>query len=257
MAFNLFEAPDYYGGLLGEEATQKLQNRALTTGLINAALGYIAQPKNQRYGSALPYLGKALAGGYQAGQETIRSGLTDFENQQKIAEMQRKQKQQQALQGMLSGITDPNERLLAELNTEAYVTNKLKPRERKVEKVGNQLVDVSGETPSVLFTGENQPNDTAFIKNYEYAVSKGYQGSPADWQKLTIETAQQYQQPFKAAEQERQDIETAYRYGKPPASSPKSATMQDVSDTARATGKTTAQVIQDLKARGITVQGAK
>jgi hypothetical protein len=154
MAFNLFEAPEYYQGLLGEDATKKLQNRALTTGLVNAAIGYLAQPKTGGYGSALPYLGRALAGGLQAGQETIRSGLTDFETQQKIAEMQRKQKQQQALQGMLSGITDPNERLLAELNTEAYVTNKLKPRERKVEKVGRQLVDVTGDTPTVLFTGE-------------------------------------------------------------------------------------------------------
>jgi hypothetical protein len=154
MAFNLFEAPEYYQGLLGEDATKKLQNKALTTGLINAAIGYIAQPKTGGYGSALPYIGRALAGGLQAGQETIRSGITDYETQQKIAEMQRKQKQQQALQGMLSGITDPNERLLAELNTEAYVTNKLKPKERKVEKVGRQLVDVTGDTPTVLFTGE-------------------------------------------------------------------------------------------------------
>jgi hypothetical protein len=33
--------------------------------------------------------------------------------------------------------------------------------------------------------------------------------------------------------------------------------MQDVADTAKATGKTTSQVIQDLKSRGIKVQGAK
>ena len=96
MAFNLFEAPDYYGGLLGEEATQKLQNKALTTGLINAAIGYLAQPKNQGYGSALPYLGRALAGGYQSGQETIKSGLQDYMTQQQIAEMKRKQEMQKA-----------------------------------------------------------------------------------------------------------------------------------------------------------------
>ena len=104
MAFNLFEAPDYYGGLLGEEATQKLQNRALTTGLINAALGYIAQPKNQRYGSALPYLGKALAGGYQAGQETINSGLQDYMTQQKLAEMKRQQDQRKAFEAAVPNL---------------------------------------------------------------------------------------------------------------------------------------------------------
>jgi hypothetical protein len=96
MAFNLFEAPEYYQGLLGEDATKKLQNRALTTGLINAAIGYIAQPKTQGFGSALPYLGRALAGGLQAGQETIKSGLTDYETQQKIAEMQRQRKAREA-----------------------------------------------------------------------------------------------------------------------------------------------------------------
>jgi hypothetical protein len=104
MAFNLFEAPDYYGGLLGEEATNKLQNRALTTGLINAALGYIAQPKNQRYGSALPYLGKALAGGYQAGQETINSGLQDYMKQQQVAEMKRQQQQRAARQDIAQNL---------------------------------------------------------------------------------------------------------------------------------------------------------
>jgi len=183
MAFNLFEAPDYYGGLLGEEATHKLQNKALTTGLINAALGYIAQPKNQRYGSALPYLGKALAGGYQAGQETIRSGLTDYETQQKIAEMQRKKQQQEALQGMIGGITDPNERLFAQLAPEQYVASKFKPRERKVEKVGNQLVDITGETPSVLFTGTETGNQPSAVQEYNFARGQGYKGSFEDWKK--------------------------------------------------------------------------
>ena len=104
MAFNLFEAPEYYTGLLGEEATQKLQNKALTTGLINAALGYIAQPKNQRYGSALPYLGRALAGGYQAGQETIKSGLQDYMTQQQVADMKRKQQQLKQRQELAQGL---------------------------------------------------------------------------------------------------------------------------------------------------------
>lgn len=156
MAFNLFEAPEYYQGLLGEEETKKLQGRAMTTGLVNAAIGYLAQPKTMGYGSALPYIGRALAGGLQSGQETIRSGLQDYETQQKLAEMKRKQGQQQRMQDMLGGITDPNERLLAELAPEQYVASKLKPKERKVEKIGNQIVDITGDTPNVLFTGEKE-----------------------------------------------------------------------------------------------------
>ena len=183
MAFNLFEAPEYYQGLLGEDATKKLQNRALTTGLINAAIGYLAQPKNQGYGSALPYLGRALAGGLQAGQETIKSGITDYETQQKIADMQRKKQQQDALQGMIGGITDPNERLFAQLAPEQYVTSKLKPRERKVEKVGNQLVDITGETPSVLFTGTETGNQPSAVQEYNFARGQGYKGSFEDWKK--------------------------------------------------------------------------
>jgi hypothetical protein len=109
MAFNLFEAPEYYQGLLGEEATKKLQNRALTTGLVNAAIGYLAQPKTGGYGSALPYIGRALAGGLQSGQETIRSGLQDYETQQKLSEMQRKQKEQKVREETLKdlSVTDP------------------------------------------------------------------------------------------------------------------------------------------------------
>jgi hypothetical protein len=183
MALNIFEAPEYYQGLLGEDATKKLQNRALTTGLINAAIGYLAQPKNQGYGSALPYLGRALAGGLQAGQETIRGGLTDYETQQKIADMQRKKQQQDALQGMIGGITDPNERLFAQLAPEQYVTSKLKPRERKVEKVGNQLVDITGETPSVLFTGTETGNQPSAVQEYNFARGQGYKGSFEDWKK--------------------------------------------------------------------------
>lgn len=156
MAFNLFDTPDYYTGLLGEEATQKLQNKALGTGLVNAALAFIAQPRNQRYGSALPYLGKALMGGYQAGQDVIQGGLRDYETQQKIAEMQRKKEQQAALQGMIGGIQDPNERLFAQLAPEQYVTSKLKPKERKFEKVGNQLIDVTAETPNVVYTAPDK-----------------------------------------------------------------------------------------------------
>jgi hypothetical protein len=144
MAFNLFEAPEYYQGLLGEDATKKLQNRALTTGLVNAAIGYLAQPKTGGYGSALPYLGRALAGGLQAGQETIRSGLTDYETQQKLAEMKRKQEQQQALQGMISGIQDPNEKLYAQLAPEQYVAAKVKPQTKSFNILNDEQAKAYG-----------------------------------------------------------------------------------------------------------------
>jgi hypothetical protein len=89
--------------------------------------------------------------------------------------------------------------------------------------------------------------DSTFIRNYEYAVSKGYKGTPEDWQKLNIITQQQYLEPYRQQESE-------YKYGATPIPAPKSATMQDVVDTAKATGKTTDQVIKDLKLKGITIR---
>lgn len=184
MAFNIFgDAPQSLTGLLGEQATQDLQKKALTTGLINAAIGYIAQPKNQRYGSALPYIGRALMAGQEGAQGVYQGAIKDYDLQQRIAEAKRKQEQQQALQGMIGNIEDPNERLFAQLAPEQYVTSKLKPRERKVEKVGNQLVDVSGETPNVLFTGTDTSTQPSAVQEYQFALGQGYKGSFADWKK--------------------------------------------------------------------------
>jgi len=190
MAFNLFEAPEYYQGLLGEDATKKLQNKALTTGLINAAIGYLAQPKTGGYGSALPYLGRALAGGLQAGQETIRSGITDYETQQKIAEMQRKKQQQEALQGMIGGITDPNERLFAQLAPEQYVASKVKPSESPFAKIDRK--DYTTESFNRYLQSKNlgdlepiakESAQPSAVQEYNFARSQGYKGSFEDWKK--------------------------------------------------------------------------
>lgn len=124
--FNLFNVPEYYTGLLGQEQTDKLKRQALGTGITNALLAFVAQPRTEGYGSALPYLGRALMAGQQSGQDVIAGGLRDFETQQRIAEMKRKQEQQQALQTALGGITDPNERLFAQIAPEQYVAGKVK-----------------------------------------------------------------------------------------------------------------------------------
>jgi hypothetical protein len=60
-----------------------------------------------------------------------------------------------------------------------------------------------------------QVKPSNFIENYEYAVNKGYTGSPADWQKLTVEAAQQFQAPYKRTEQEATEAATDYRYKRP------------------------------------------
>lgn len=156
---NLFGTPpEYLTGLLGEEDLSKLQNKANTTGLINTALAFIAQPRNQRYGSALPYLGKALMAGQQSGQGVYENALKGFETQQKLAELKRLQEQRTAQEDYINTLPEnvratvkANPTLLAE-----YAKTSIIPKERKYEKVGDQLIDVTA-TPTVAYTAPQQP----------------------------------------------------------------------------------------------------
>ena len=175
--------PEYLGGLLGQEAVDKLKGRAATTGIANAVLGYLAAPKNQNLGLGR-IIGQSLQAGMQGAQGVYDTATQDYMAQQKIADLQRKQAQQTQMQSMIAGIQDPNERLFAELAPEQYVTSKLKPMERKLEKVGNQLVDVSGATPNVVFTGTAESNQPSAVQEYNFAKTQGYTGSFTDWKRL-------------------------------------------------------------------------
>jgi hypothetical protein len=105
MALNIFgDAPQSLTGLLGEQATEDLRKKAMTTGLINAAIGYIAQPKTGGYGSALPYIGRALMAGQQGAQGVYEGAITDFERQQKIEEFKRKQEQRKAFEAAVPNL---------------------------------------------------------------------------------------------------------------------------------------------------------
>jgi len=82
-------APTYLGkleeaGMIKSEDLDALRNRSLVQGLLTAGLGYLAQPKNQRYGSALPYLGKAGLMGLQAMQQPYDQFGKDLEMGYKI-----------------------------------------------------------------------------------------------------------------------------------------------------------------------------
>ena len=77
------------GGLLGNEQMDKLRQQALTSGLINTAIGYLAQPKNQRFGSALPYVARALVAGQQGAQGVYEDALKNYQFQQKMEEVNR------------------------------------------------------------------------------------------------------------------------------------------------------------------------
>jgi hypothetical protein len=150
---NLFGAPpEYLTGLLAPDQTDKLRKQAMTTGLINSAIALIAQPRNQRYGSALPYIGKALMAGQQAGQGVYSNALQGLETQQKLAEFKRKQEQRIAQENAISQLP-PEQQQMYRAFGDAAVSSILKKPERKTQTIGNQIVDVTGDEAKVLFTG--------------------------------------------------------------------------------------------------------
>jgi len=120
-------APEYLGGLLGQEAVDKLKGRAATTGIANAVLGYLAAPKNQNLGLGR-ILGQSLQAGMQGAQGVYDTATQDYMMQQKVADLQRKQARDIKVQDMISGIADPKERLAAEIAPEQYVAASLKPQ---------------------------------------------------------------------------------------------------------------------------------
>lgn len=88
---NIFGArqPEYLGGLLTTDQQEKLKNQALISGLIGAGATYLATPKNQGYGSALPYIAKSYLGGMQASQGAYNAATENEMNKLKIQKEQR------------------------------------------------------------------------------------------------------------------------------------------------------------------------
>ena len=87
-------APTYLGkleevGQITSDDLDQLRNQSLVRGLLTAGLGYLAQPKNQRYGSPLPYLGKAGLMGLQAMDQPYQDYMKGFEFSTKIDKAQR------------------------------------------------------------------------------------------------------------------------------------------------------------------------
>lgn len=192
---NLFGAPpEYLTGLLQPEQTEKLRNQALTTGLVNSAIALIAQPRNQRYGSALPYIGKALMAGQQAGQNVYANALQGLETQQKLAELKRQQEQRAAQERLMGTLTDPRERLFAQLAPTEFVkgqlaapkaTGKLLTKEEQTQlglpDVGRYQQKADGTVELVSGTAPKESTLPSAVQEYQFAKSQGYTGSFNQW----------------------------------------------------------------------------
>jgi len=60
-------------GLLEKTDLEKAQKQSLTRGLLGTAIGYLAQPQNQDYGSITPYLAKGFQQGMTQAQEPFKN----------------------------------------------------------------------------------------------------------------------------------------------------------------------------------------
>lgn len=85
-------APSYLGklkdtGMIEQSDIDQLRNKSVVQGLLTAGLGYLAQPKTGRYGSALPYLGKAGLMGLQAMQQPYEQFGKDIVTTQKLNDL--------------------------------------------------------------------------------------------------------------------------------------------------------------------------
>ena len=76
-------------GLLNADEIDRLKKQSLVQGLLGTAATYLSQPKNQNYGSALPYLAKAYLGGMQSSQGAYDQATQNLLTKNKLAEMQR------------------------------------------------------------------------------------------------------------------------------------------------------------------------
>ena len=168
-------------GLISDTADiDAINKRALTSGLINAGLTYLATPKNLNAGSALPYLGRAALAGYNTSQDVIDRALnTAYRNK------------------ILAGKED---------NIRTYekdrqkITEQYDPLTKTWSVLGTSPLDAPKEA--------KEPTLPNLAQEYEYAVSKGYKGKFEDWKKLSIDARLAAEMPLKTQESE-------YRYGTP------------------------------------------
>jgi hypothetical protein len=67
---NLFltQKPEYLQGLLGAEKYKQLENQSNISGLLNTFVNFVAQPKNQGYGSIIPYAARSYLAGTSGAQ---------------------------------------------------------------------------------------------------------------------------------------------------------------------------------------------
>lgn len=155
--------------ILTKEQQDKLRNQSLLQGLLGTAVTYLAQPKNQNYGSALPYLAKAYLGGMQSSQGAYDTALTGKIKQQELEQGARKLE--------MEGLTTPEK-----LARRIEILKKSNPNDPLIAKLERSLdyesglrgfgTGVEGTSLNILARGsEKTPQGEAIRKSPEFALA--------------------------------------------------------------------------------------
>lgn len=170
---NIFGAapPSYLGGeggLLSADEMDKLKQKSLMQGLLSTGLTYLAQPKNQRYGSALPYLAKAGLAGVQSAQGVYDTATQDYMTKAKIEEMQAGKTYSTQL------LNDPRVKGKPELEMMARkdpskLFEYLNPK-KEYKQAGNEVIaiDPYSGTATSVYTGKPTTNSPEVANLYAY-----------------------------------------------------------------------------------------
>lgn len=167
-------------GLLPDPDMQKAQKQSLVRGLLGTAVSYLSQPKNQGYGSALPYLGKA----FQTGMSEAQKPYDNLENAAKArqalntAKLQDQYIQSQTMKNVADarGAGVPKSRLITQAELDANTFGPL-PKQENGENAVWYLVDgkpVNVAKPSTPLVNLGQSADVALqTKAIDFMASEG------------------------------------------------------------------------------------
>ena len=95
-------------GLLQQTDVDKAENQSLIRGLLGAGIGYLAQPKNQGYGSSIPYLAKGFQQGMEQAQKPYDKLVTDANQNAKLEEYKTKKDARENKEKFSKGLFKPN-----------------------------------------------------------------------------------------------------------------------------------------------------
>ena len=95
-------------GLLQQTDIDKAQNQSLMRGLLGTAVSYASQPRNQEYGSWVPYAGKAFQAGMDMADDPLNSLPEDAMAREKIIKYKQEKENEENMKNFSMGLGQRN-----------------------------------------------------------------------------------------------------------------------------------------------------